>query len=63
MFVDHLVFIVQDVARTEAFYTKILGEPMHRTDDFVVYEVDGTKLFFGLPYGQLGGSAEKTRAW
>ncbi len=50
MFVDHLVFMVQDVNRTEAFYSPILGKPLRLTDDCVVYDVGGTKLFFGLPY-------------
>lgn len=59
MFVDHLVFMVQDVGRTEAFYTPILGKPIHRADDVVVYEVGGTKLFFGLPYKGSSGSYDR----
>lgn len=50
MFVDHLVFMVKDVDMTEAFYTPILGEPLRRTEDCVVYDIGGTKVFFGLPY-------------
>lgn len=50
MFVDHLVFIVKDVDRTEAFYTKILGEPIRKDYDSVVYRVGDTKLFFRLPH-------------
>lgn len=62
MFVDHLVFMVQDVSRTEAFYTPILGKPLHRTDDCVVYDIGGTKIFFGLPYEKESGSYNRN-AW
>jgi hypothetical protein len=30
-FVDHLVFRVADLAKTEQFYTMLLGQPSHRT--------------------------------
>ena len=31
---------------TERFYTSLLGEPSHRTEDSVMYEVGDTRLFF-----------------
>lgn len=48
-FVDHLVFRVSDLARTERFYTALLGEPAHRTEDSVMFIAGDTRLFFTLP--------------
>ena len=45
-FFDHAVFRVADVSRTERFYTILLGELSHRTEDSVMYEVGDTRLFF-----------------
>jgi glyoxylase I family protein len=45
-FVDHAVFRVADLSATERFYTILLGEPSHRTEDSVMYEVGPTLLFF-----------------
>lgn len=59
MFVDHISFRVQDLIRTETFYTALLGEPLRRTEDCVVYEVGDTKLFFGLPYHKSGDSYDR----
>jgi glyoxylase I family protein len=47
-FLDHLVFRVRDLARTERFYTTLLGEPPYRTDDSVMYLSGETRLFFTL---------------
>jgi catechol-2,3-dioxygenase len=46
VFLDHLVFRVRDLARTERFYTTLLGEPPYRTDDRVMYLSGETRLFF-----------------
>ena len=45
-FVDHLVFRVADLSRSERFYTMLLGQPPHRTEDSVMYQVGHTRLFF-----------------
>ena len=54
-FVDHLVFRVRDIDRTERFYTALLQEPF-RSDGYIMYMVGDTRLFFtpsvdhALPY-------------
>ena len=45
-FVDHVVFRVGDLGNTERFYTILLGEPSHRAEDSIMYEVGDTRLFF-----------------
>jgi len=45
-FVDHLVFRVTDLNKTERFYTMLLGEPLQRTEDSVMYQAGHTRLFF-----------------
>jgi catechol-2,3-dioxygenase len=47
-FVDHIVFRVADLGRTERFYTVLLGQPPHRTSDSVMYQVGDSRLFFTL---------------
>src|SRR5260370_16078847 len=47
-FVDHVVFRVGDLSRTECFYTILLGEPSHRAEDSVMYEVGDARLFFSV---------------
>jgi glyoxylase I family protein len=44
-FVDHLVFRVAEIDRTERFYNRLLGEPL-RTEDYVMYRAGNTLLFF-----------------
>jgi glyoxylase I family protein len=44
-FVDHLVFRVADIHRTEHFYTALLGPPL-KEEDFVMYMAGDTRLFF-----------------
>lgn len=51
-FLDHLVFRVRELGRTERFYTALLGEPSYRTDDSVMYLSGETRLFFTLADGQ-----------
>jgi glyoxylase I family protein len=45
-FVDHLVFRVADLSRSEQFYTMLPGQPPRRTEDSVMYQVGHTRLFF-----------------
>jgi catechol-2,3-dioxygenase len=43
--VDHLVFRVRDMSRTERFYTALLGEPF-KADEYIMYMVGDTRFFF-----------------
>jgi catechol-2,3-dioxygenase len=47
-FVDHLVFRVADLSKTERFYTVLLGQAPHRSDDSIMYQVGHTRVFFTL---------------
>lgn len=44
--VDHLVFRVADLDRTERFYNALLGSPL-KEEDFIMYIAGNTRLFFG----------------
>jgi glyoxylase I family protein len=44
-FVDHLVFRVSEMERTERFYSALLGQPL-KEDDYLMYMVGATRLFF-----------------
>jgi catechol-2,3-dioxygenase len=44
-FVDHLVFRVSNMDRTNRFYSPLLGEP-YEAEDYVMYRVGDTLLFF-----------------
>jgi catechol 2,3-dioxygenase-like lactoylglutathione lyase family enzyme len=44
-FVDHLVFRVAEMDRTERFYSVLLGEPL-KEDDYIMYMAGDTRLFF-----------------
>jgi glyoxylase I family protein len=43
--VDHLVFRVPNMNRTERFYNVLLGEPF-KADGFIMYTIGDTRLFF-----------------
>ena len=45
-FIDHLVFRISELDRTERFYTALLGQPLYRAEDSLMYMVGGTRLFF-----------------
>jgi glyoxylase I family protein len=45
-FIDHLVFRVSELNRTEHFYTALLGQNPHRTQNSIMYQVGDTRLFF-----------------
>jgi glyoxylase I family protein len=45
-FVDHLVFRVAKLERTEDFYTALFGQPPRRAEDSLMYNVGDTRLFF-----------------
>jgi glyoxylase I family protein len=46
MFVDHLVFRVSELSKTERFYSALLEQSPRRTEGSVMYEVGDTRLFF-----------------
>lgn len=47
-FVDHLVFRVADLKKTERFYSPLLGAPLQRTEASIMYQAGSTRLFFAL---------------
>jgi glyoxylase I family protein len=54
-FVDHLVFRILELDRTEHFYNALFGEPVHRTEDSLMYLVGDTRVFFTVsPESQTG---------
>jgi glyoxylase I family protein len=52
-FVDHLVFRVAELGRTERFYTALLGQSPERAEDSIMYKAGDTRLFF-TPCDQPG---------
>jgi len=48
-YIDHIVLLVNNLSRTEKFYSAFLGKPVEKTDEQIAYQVGDTKLFFGLP--------------
>lgn len=60
-FVDHLVFRVADLSKTEHFYNTLLGHPSHRTHDSIVYQVGATRMFFTLCDQQQSGPYDKEK--
>lgn len=45
-FVDHLVFRVTRLDRTEQFYTALLGQSPDKAEDSLMYRVGDSRLFF-----------------
>jgi glyoxylase I family protein len=45
-FLDHLVFRVADLTKTERFYSIILEQEPRRAKDSIMYQVGSTRLFF-----------------
>lgn len=43
--IDHLVFRVRDLGRTESFYEVLLGKPL-KGEGYLMYMVGDTRLFF-----------------
>jgi glyoxylase I family protein len=60
-FVDHLVYRVSELTKTERFYTALLGPPSHRTDDSVMYQVGHTRIFFTCCAQPHPGSYDKEK--
>jgi catechol 2,3-dioxygenase-like lactoylglutathione lyase family enzyme len=47
-FVDHLVFRVAEIERTERFYSALLGQPL-KEEDYLMYMAGDTRLFSRVP--------------
>jgi glyoxylase I family protein len=60
-FVDHLVFRVTELDRTERFYTALLGQPPERAEDSLMYKAGDTRLFFTLSDRPQQGNYEKEK--
>jgi glyoxylase I family protein len=58
-FVDHLVFRVAELHRTERFYSALLGQPSQRAEGSVMYKAGDTRLFFTLSNRLQQGGYEK----
>jgi catechol 2,3-dioxygenase-like lactoylglutathione lyase family enzyme len=59
-FVDHLVFRVPDMERTERFYSALLGQPL-KEDDYLMYICGDTRLFFTRSAEPGQGKYEKEK--
>jgi glyoxylase I family protein len=59
-FVDHLVFRVPDMERTERFYSALLG-PSLKEDDYLMYMCGDTRLFFTCSAESVQGGYEKEK--
>ncbi|WP_158821824.1 VOC family protein [Granulicella sp. S156] len=59
--IDHLVFRVSDLDRTEPFYTALLGQPSHRAEDSLMYSVGETRLFFTTSTEPRAGTYDKEK--
>jgi len=59
LFVDHLVWRVRDLSRTEKFYAVLFGAPPHRSADSLMYQVGDTRLFFTVCRRPSGGAYDK----
>jgi catechol-2,3-dioxygenase len=46
LYIDHLVFRVEDLKPTEKFYRALFGDPISQGKDFLVYQIGETTLFF-----------------
>lgn len=57
-FVDHLVFRVADLERTELFYTSLLGSG-EKENDYVVYSAGDTLIFFTCSPRGVGQKYDK----
>jgi glyoxylase I family protein len=57
-FVDHLVFRVAEIDRTERFYSAFLGESL-KAEDYIMYMAGDTRLFFTRSVESPQGMYEK----
>jgi glyoxylase I family protein len=59
-FVDHLVFRVAEIERTERFYSALLGQPL-KAEDYIMYMAGDTRLFFTRSGESRHGIYEKEK--
>jgi glyoxylase I family protein len=59
-FVDHLVFRVAEIDRTEHFYSALLGESL-KAEDYIMYMAGDTRLFFTRSVESPQGMYEKEK--
>jgi glyoxylase I family protein len=60
-FLDHLVFRVAELDRTERFYTALLGQPPERAEDSLMYKAGDTRVLFTLSDRPQQGNYEKEK--
>ncbi len=60
-FVDHLVFRVSALDRTERFYSALLGQAPQQAEDSLLYMVGDTRLFFTSSAKKQAGLYEKEK--
>ena len=59
VYVDHLVFRVQNLDTTETFYRALFGEVISRSEDSLLFQAGETKLFFTASTQKLSGLYDK----
>jgi catechol 2,3-dioxygenase-like lactoylglutathione lyase family enzyme len=59
-FVDHVVFRVAEMERTERFYSALLGPPL-KEEDYIMYTAGNTRLFFTRSKETRLGTYEKEK--
>jgi glyoxylase I family protein len=60
-FVDHVVLRVAELARTEHFYTSVLGQNPRRAKDSLMYQLGDTRLFLTLCNHHEQGSYDEEK--
>jgi glyoxylase I family protein len=60
-FVDHLVFRVAELDRTERFYSALLGQPSQKVAGSLMYAAGDTRLFFTCGVESPRGTYEKEK--
>ncbi|MBV8438632.1 MAG: VOC family protein [Silvibacterium sp.] len=60
LFVDHLVFFVEDLSRSRSFYQALLGPPAETSKESVMFLAGDTRLFF-VPAQLLDPAFDKQR--
>lgn len=60
-FVDHLVFRVSDLDKTERFYNTVLGQEPERFEASLMYTVGDTRLFFTDSVESRSGNDDKEK--
>jgi len=59
-FVDHLVFRVAEIERSERFYSALLGQPL-KEEGYIMYMAGDTRLFFTHSVESWQGKYEKEK--